>query len=329
MYDTSLNQLLDSLSAMLGFTVSLELLFAAFVLVLIAGFLAAFLRKRNLTLRHALQRKRIVQELFLNAIGQRSTMELEFSSEDMHGRVLSGACSSIENDVVTVDVGIEHSLQTWIGEPVEVSFKLDYKSTTTYYRFFSQIIGMRAGPRAVSIELSLPPHVHPMQKRHYVRINPLPSHILGMGLWSLEPTQPLPLDSTNLGNAALSHRPGKLTQCSLINLSAGGMRLGVPQALLQQLPLSLTLHSQLLCLLLLRSPNSGHPMPFWLACAIVSLVEDEDTFEVIIGTKFKAWALSETGNSNIFWFPAGKSGEVSPLASWVLRHQLEQNRRRE
>jgi hypothetical protein len=49
---------------------------------------------------------------------------------------------------------------------------------------------------------------------------------------------------------------------------------------------------------------------------------------VIIGLKFKAWALSETGSSDIFWFPAGKSGEVSPLASWILRHQLEQNRSR-
>ena len=100
--------------------------------------------------------------------------------------------------------------------------------------------------------------------------------------------------------------------------------------LLHQLPTNITLQSQLLCLLLLRAPDSERPMPFWLACTVVSLVEDQqDTSNVIIGMKFKAWALSETGNSCIVWFPTGKSGEVSPLASWVLRHQLEQNKHRE
>ena len=331
MYDApSINQLLNRLSALLGFTVSLELVFAAFILALVAGFLVAFLQKRNVNLHYARQRKRIVKELLLNAIDQRSTLELEFTSEDMHGRTLTAPCSSIENDTaIVVDAGLEYSLLTWDGEPVQVSFKLDYKGISTYYRFASHVIGMRTGPRAVSIELELPPHIHPMQKRHYMRINPLSSHILGMGLWSLDPALPLPLDSTNLGCAALSYRPGNMTQCSLLNLSAGGMRVEVPPVLLHQLPTNLTLRSQLLCLLLLRSHDSEQPMPFWLACTLVSLEGDqEDSTSVIIGLRFKAWALSETGNSNMFWFPAGKSGEVAPLASWVLRHQLEQNKRR-
>jgi hypothetical protein len=236
----------------------------------------------------------------------------------------------VENDVVTVDIGLEYSLKTWIGEPVEVSFKLDYKDTSAHYRFDSRVVGMRSGRLAVSVELAQPQYIHPMQKRYYMRINPLPSHILGMGLWLLDQTQPLPQDSTTLGCAALSYRPGSLSQCSLINLSAGGMRVGVPMVLLQQFPINLSLESQLLCLLLLRSPDSEHPMPFWLACSVVSLAEDmEDESLVIISMKFRAWALSEKGSSDIFWFPAGKSGEVAPLASWILRHQLEQNKRRE
>ena len=323
-------QLLAKLSALLGLTVSLELLCAIFALALGAGFLVVFLRKRNIHQLYARQKKRVVTELLLSTIHQRSTLELEFTSEEMNGRILSGPCSAVENDVVTVDVGLEYRLETWTGEPVEVSFKLDYKDTSAYYRFNSRVVGMRSGNQAVSVELALPQYIHPMQKRYYMRINPLPSHILGMGLWSLDPAQPLPQDSTLLGCAALSHRPGKLTQCSLLNLSAGGMRIEVPQALLQQLPTNLTLQSQLLCLLLLRSHDSESPMPFWLACTVVSLVEDpEDASQIIIGLKFKAWALSEKGSSDIFWFPPGKAGEVSPLASWVLRHQLEQNKRRE
>ena len=326
---SSITRLLDRFSTPLELTVGLELVLFATALALGAGWLVVCLRKRRQHWRHVQQSKRIVQELLHNAIDQRSTLELEFNSEEMQGRVLSGTCSAIENGMALVDVSLEYSLQTWIDEPVEVSFKLDYKNISTYYRFVSQVAGMRSTPRTVVIELVLPLHIHPMQKRHYVRISPLPSHILGMGLWSLDPAQPLPLDSTELGCAALSYRPGKLTQCSLLNLSAGGMRVEVPHVLLNQLPISLTLQSHLLCLLLLRSPDSELPMPFWLASTVVSLVENEDsTTAIIVGIKFRAWALSETGNSNIFWFPAGKSGEVAPLASWVLRHQLEQNRLR-
>ena len=322
--------MLDRFSALLGFPVSLELLIAACILAAGAGFLVTALRQRRLDRLHARQRARIARELLLTAIDQRSTMDLDFTSEAMNGRALSGPCSSIEDDIVTVDVGLEHDLQTWIGEPVDASFKLDYKDTNTYYRFSSQVLGMRDGSGAVSIELALPPAVHPLQKRSYMRINPLPSHLLGMGLWALDPEHPLPLDSTSLGCASLSYRPGKLTQCSLLNLSAGGMRMEVAQVLLHQLPTHLSLQSHLLCLLLLRSPDSDQPMPFWLACTIVSLLEDlEDASKVIIGVKFKAWALSAVGSSNIFWFPVGKSEEVPPLASWVLRHQLEQNKRRE
>jgi len=331
MDDTSLiNQLLYGLSDLIGFTISLELLFAVFVLAVGAGLLVSYLQKRSISQRYARQRKRIVMELLSNAIVQRSTLALEFSSEEMHGRTLSGPCSLIENDLVTVDVGLEHSLQTWIGEPMEVSFKLDYKDTSTYYHFVSQVVGMRTTPRSVSVDIALPPLIQPMQKRYFMRISPLLSHLLGIGVWPLNPVQPLPLNSTGLGSAALSYRPGRLTQCALLNLSAGGMRMGVPQMLVHQLPTDITLQSQLLCLLLLRAPDSERPMPFWLACTVISLAEDpEDTSSVIIGVKFKAWALSETGNSDILWFPTGKSGEVSPLASWVLRHQLEQNKLRQ
>ena len=323
-------KLLDTISALLGFTVGLELLIPVFALALGAGYLVARLQKRRLGQLHARQKSRIVTELLLSAIDQRSTMEIEFSSEAMNGRKLSAPCSSVKEDRMTVDVALDHGLETWTSEPVEVSFKLDYKDTSAFYRFDSQVLGMRTSLSAVFLDLALPPYIHPMQKRNYMRIAPLPSHILGMGLWALDPTQPLPLNSTSLGCAALSYRPGKLTQCSLLNLSAGGMRMGVPQALLHQFPTSLTLQSQLLCLLLLRSPDSDHPMPFWLVCTVVSLGEDlEDDSNVIIGVKFRAWSLSEVGSSDIFWFPAGKMEEVPPLASWVLRHQLEQSKRRE
>ena len=324
---SSILLLQGKLSALLGFSVGLESVFLAAAFVWGLGWLVASLRKRRRRWQYAQQSKLIVQELLYNAIDQRSTLELEFNSEDMQGRVLTATCSAIENDNVLVDVGLEHSLQTWIGEPVAVTFKLDYKNVGSYCRFVSKVVGMRTTSRTVVMDLVLPPYIHPTQKRHYMRVSPLPSHILGMGLWSLDPAQPLPLDSTTLGCAALSYRPGKLTQCSLLNLSAGGMRVEVPHVLLHQLPSDLTLQSHLLCLLLLRSPDSEKPMPFWLASTIVSLMEDkENTAAVIIGIKFRAWALSETGNSTIFWFPAGESGEVAPLASWVLRHQLEQNK---
>jgi hypothetical protein len=174
-----------------------------------------------------------------------------------------------------------------------------------------------------------PPQILSTQKRSFVRITPMPSHLLGIGLWPLEPAQTLPLTYTTLGNAALSYRPDHPAQCTLLNLSAGGMRMAVPKEQLPQLPAGLTIASQLLCLLMLRSHDNETPMPFWLACAVVSLAEknsSEDASEVIIGMKFKSWALSEHGSHDITWFPIGRAGEVPPIAAWVLRHQFEQHK---
>ena len=330
MGDIKFANLLNKLSQIFGFPVSGELLLLAFVLICALGFLVSLIQKYNLRRMFDKHQKRVVIELLNSAIDQRCEMLFELSLEDMRARTFSGTCSQVTNKTLVVDVGLEYAVEAWTGEAVEVSFKVGYKGILTHYQFDSVITAMRTGPRSIAIELVLPEYIYPMQKRHYVRIKPFPSHILGMGLWGLEQGQPLPPDSTGLGCAALSYRAGKLTQCTLLNLSAGGLRLGVPQALLQQINTELNLHSQLLCLLLLRAHDSEQPMPFWLACTIVSLSEDlEDPSSVLIALKFRAWALSETGSSNIFWFPAGKSGEVAPLASWVLRHQLEQSRQRE
>jgi c-di-GMP-binding flagellar brake protein YcgR len=330
MHDASfITQLLNSLSALLGFPVSLELLFIVLALMSGAGFFAIFLQKRGAGLSNVRQTKRIARGLLLSAIDQRSTMDIELSAEGILSHVLSGPCSSIENDKVAVEaVGLKRGLQAWIGEPVDVSFRLTHKGTSSYYHFTSRVIGMQDDPSSVSVLLALPDQVLPMQKRSFVRITPQSSHLLGIGLWPHDPAQPLPMTYAKLGSAVLSYRPGQVAQCTLLNLSAGGMRMEVPKDLLPLLPAELTLESQLLCLLLLRSPVSDQSLPFWLACAVVSLTDnpEEDAPDLIIGLKFKAWALSEAGSQDIVWFPTGRSGEVTPLASWVLRHQLEQHK---
>ena len=330
MGDIKFANLLNKLSDIFGFPVSGEFLFLTLVLIIAIGFFVTFIQKHQLKRLFDRQQKRVVIELLNSSIEQRCEMVFEINLDDMNSRSFSGACAKVNENSFTVDVGLEYSVEAWAGENVDISFKIGYKDILTHYRLSSVIKNMRTNARNVSIELALPEYIYPMQKRHYVRVTPFPSNILGMGLWGLDPALPLPLDSTSLGCAALSYRAGKLTQFTLLNLSAGGLRLSVPRALLQQFSTDLNLHSQLLCLLLLRAHDSEQPMPFWLACTIVSIGEEqEDSSSIILALQFKAWALSETGSSSIFWFPAGKSGEVSPLASWVLRHQLDQSRHRE
>jgi len=325
-------QQLDRLSAFFTSTVSLGLLCTSLALVTGAVFLSGFLNKYFAGRRHVRQSARIVRELLLKAIDQRSTMEIEFNADGWQGRMWSGPCAAIGDNTTTVAVGLEHSLQSWIGEVVEVFFRLDDRNgSSDHYRFASRIVGMNDSPAGVSVDLSLPQHIHPSQKRSFVRISPNSGHLLGMGLWTLEATQPLPQTHTSLGNAALSYLPDRTAQCSLLNLSASGLRLEVPQEFLQQLPAVPVLASQMLCLLLLRAPGSNRRLPVWLVCTVVNLSEDvkDDAPSVLIGVKFKCWAPSDSNKRDINWFPVGKSGEVPPLASWILRHQLEQHTRRQ
>jgi hypothetical protein len=78
---------------------------------------------------------------------------------------------------------------------------------------------------------------------------------------------------------------------------------------------------------MLRS-HDGRRLPFWLDCEVVNLTDDakEDAPLVIVGLKFKTWALSDAVSQDISWRPVGGTGEVSPLASWVIRHDLEQHK---
>jgi hypothetical protein len=247
----------------------------------------------------------------------------------MQGRALPGPCSSIEGNSAIVDVTeLTHSLRSWNGEPVKVYFKLNAKGVGGFYAFSSHVLGMRDTSSGVSVKLALPSEIAPMQKRSFVRITPSPTHLLGIGLWSLNPALPLPQTHTKLGKPILSYRPDKLAQCTLLNLSAGGMRMKVPKELLQLFPAGLPLDSQLLCLLLLRSSEHDHRLPFWLVCTVVSLMDDLEKVKpgIIVGLKFKTWAHAEANSYVISWFPLGRSGEVPPLASWVIRHHMEQHK---
>lgn len=284
-------------------------------------------------IRHVAQRRdadrqqRITREILETAMNQRSTLALEFTGAEMQGRKLSGPCVKLGAGSLLIDVGGAYASPVWNRQPVQVFFKTTTKRKASYYQFNSQVMDAQICGDTFVLQLPVPDELDPGQKRSFVRVEPQGDSVLGIGLWPMSDSVPLPTDINDMERAVFNYRPGKAEDVHIVNLSAGGMRLSMEKKLNPFETLDLSNGSQLLCLLILRSNEGEGSLPFWLACTIVSCGEDpEKRGTLFLGLRFTNWALMEEGETGIAWFPIHKDRGVAPLATWVMRHHLEQHK---
>lgn len=283
---------------------------------------------RRITGRRDADKQRcLTREILETAMNQRSTLNLEFTGAELQGRKLGGPCVKLGEHSLLVDVGGAYASPVWAREPVQVFFKTTAKRKASFYQFNSYIMDAQICGNTFVLQLPVPAALEPGQKRSFVRVEPQKEAVLGMGLWPMSDSLPLPTSINAMERATFNFRPGKSEDVHIVNLSAGGMRLSMDKALKPFDTLDLSNGSQVLCLLILRSNEGEISLPFWLACTIVSFGEDpEKHSSLFLGLRFTNWALMENGRTDIVWFPIHKDRGVAPLASWVMRHHLEQHK---
>ncbi len=258
---------------------------------------------------------------------ERSPLNLEFTGAELQGRKLQGPCIKLGEHSLFVDVGGAYASPVWAREPVQVFFKTTAKRKASYYQFSSYVIDAQIRRNTFVLQLPVPATLEPGQKRSFVRVEPQKGAVLGLGLWPMSDRLPLPTSIHTMKQATFNFRPGKSEDVRVVNLSAGGMRLSMDKELKPFDTLDLSTGSQVLCLLVLRSNEGEMPLPFWLACTIVSFSENQEkNSPLFLGLRFTNWALMENGRTDIVWFPIHKDRGVAPLASWVMRHHLEQSK---
>ena len=308
--------LTNTLLIILGLVVAIGIVF--WVGQRIAAYLAS---KRSLSVR-----TRIARDIISASIDQRSTYRLEVQRGEFKGYKAEGQCVQITDMWLVLDMGGAFASDHWDGEEVLVFFQTSFRRKPSFYQFHAVIAGVHKKMHTTILRLPIPPHLDPGQKRSFLRVTPQHGAVLGVGMWPISDTAPLPVSVSKLAPPLLNYRPGKAELLGLDNISAGGMRLTVDKSIDLGSMVDLDKGSHILCLLVLKHMEENkRPLAFWLACCITSAIKEGEHCNYV-GTRFTNWALMETGLDQICWFPINKDKSVAPLATWVMRHHLEQNK---
>ena len=271
-------------------------------------------------------RTRIARSIIDTAIDQRSTFRLEVQRGEFKGYKATGTCVQIADNRIVLDMDGAFASSHWDGEEVQAFFQVSFRRKPSFYQFRTVISSVQKKTNTTLVRLPVPAFLDPGQKRSFLRVTPQRAAVLGIGLWPISDTAPLPISVSKLAPPLLSFRPGKSDLLHLDNISAGGLRLIVDKSIDIAHMVDLDKGSQVLCLLVLKAMEEGKvPQAFWLACTITDVGEGEKHSRYV-GTRFTNWALMESGQDQISWFPINKDKSVAPLAAWVMRHHLEQTK---
>ena len=164
-----------------------------------------------------------VRGLLEQAVDQRSVMQVVFTDPELAAGRFTGPCAEFDEKTVLVDVALHKNLSEWIGEAVQVSFKIDSRRLSSYYQFASHVRALSRFGTGFGMVLATPEEILSNQKRSFVRISPSKEVIFGVGIWELKPTQARLRDPSSLGAAPVSYRQDHQRELMLLNLSAGGL----------------------------------------------------------------------------------------------------------
>jgi len=267
----------------------------------------------------------VVRDLLEQAILQRSTMQVEFTDAELTSGRFAGPCVKFDEKTVFVDVALHKHLSELIGEEVRVSFKTHTKRTSSYYQFTSQVHSLPRCGAAYGITLAIPEEIRSNQKRSFVRITPRKEAVYGIGVWEMQPARTHRNDPDALGAAQVSFRQDHQKELALLNVSAGGLSLKVQRPPEDQPAMDPQPGDRLLCLLMLAAPEGEPALSLWLESTVVNRRELENDPCAVVGLRFDAWAAPAQDKGGVAaWFGLGEDGAISALATWIVRHQLQQ-----
>lgn len=272
-------------------------------------------------------RKTIARDLVERAIDQRAVMRVELAQEK-NPESIKGLCTKIVDNEIFISISNTVGTLEMLEKKVKIYFCVNLKRKENYFHFFSQVTGFTPFSDNFTMRVSLPDSIDTGQKRNFVRVAPHKEAVLALAVWSLGEADTLPQKYEDLPPANFQFRPDKDNEITLDNISGGGMRMliNVDEATLANI--NLTMGGRLLVLVVLRSDDTHRPMPYWTVGKVrmISTLESDEG-GISVGLAFVHWAMMERGKDTLIsWFPADNSGGIAPLASWTMRHHLEQHK---
>ncbi|MDR2123835.1 MAG: hypothetical protein LBP38_02485 [Desulfovibrio sp.] len=277
--------------------------------------------------------EKTIRNILSAAFDQRAVFEVQVKTAGGQRRpTLSCAADHLGASAVSLELnGLKSLSEKWIGRDIAVFFRIKVNKEVVFYTFSSTITGIRQQPPgACYISLPLPKSLENKQKRAFLRIAPPPSCLLGSAIWhsTSMPTADRLHDISLWPTPSLLYIPGITEQFVIVDLSAGGARLGLSSSIMHELRLQFNAIEQLILMVDLLDPESGKRLRLWLHSRIQSVWVDHASRMTNLGLQCLSWARpreqaipGEPGS--LEWLRVSLASDIEPLGKWIMRRHIE------
>lgn len=271
-----------------------------------------------------------MQALLDAAITQRSKMEVGFSLPEHGVKPMNCYIENVKGNLLNIELpAYIQPTQKWIGRTVNCYFKVKETKAgnPNYYNFSTEIAGIsKLENGGTRITLPLPESMVLQQKRVHLRISPPMRLFLGVAIWPEQLTSSArPINQIKQWSrpALIFHR-GKKDHMLVANISAGGMRVDIPNKSVKRTGLDFEIGNIFHLLIDLYSPDKSAKQRLWATARVQNRFEDIENSKLEIGFKFthQGEMVGEGNAASVMWRKVGDDG-IMPLGNWVFKRHLE------
>ncbi|MGD9609340.1 MAG: PilZ domain-containing protein [Desulfovibrionaceae bacterium] len=215
----------------------------------------------------------------------------------------------------------------WLGQPVRGYFCIAQSrqvADATFYTFDSRIRATKTSPRGLArLGLAQPGSVVFGQRRKSLRVEPDPARIRELLVWRYDRKDGFRFDAPLL--KLEDFRSGA---ARVLNLSAGGLGLGVSHALAGSSGLDMQITERCIIHCCLDEPRVAGTHAFWLVARLRHVDRDRLGQHLTAGLEFLATGNLDAAAGKIRWLPVDDHG-VAALAEICYLWHLDRHRERQ
>jgi len=237
---------------------------------------------------------------------------------------LSGYCVAYSPEGLQLACELTPSQPDWPHTAVDVYFHEIVDAERIFYAFTAYIQKMSVAGGRLLVDLPLPAYLRRAQKRSLFRINAQPDTLSALALWPMDPEHEHIEETTGrtLGRPVFAYRPQHLNLATVLDLSAGGVRLRLDADRCQQLEGGSPRPGDYFLMLTVFADQQGvtESRQFWFKCLCRHVGIHADSADPYMGLQFRAWSLTRELTEHITWHDVDEHGEVPPLFEWLVAH---------
>ena len=283
--------------------------------------------------KHETSNKERIRSMFEAAQSQNQNFEIHVKTKDSNKIIASTILQEILPDGLAFET-LTHVSDLLVDSTVEVFFRLREEKNTIYYKCHCKILDVEVLlMKRVRVKVSMPKDFTVGQKRNFFRIKPSSQSVRVLALWEQPFDKPIPRTTGEIGAPMFSFTNHDSQEGSDVpafmpveDISGSGMGLRIPKPENVE---ALQTGMQILCLLVYNESVADTKLvTFWCIGKLVNIRESSDKSNaLILGLEFSNWAVLEHGKTEIRWFHNSSTSGVGPITQWVMKMNLEQNKR--